>query len=155
MAKTNKFSIEDDILYVRMLIGDTETSPFYPLFTDEEYEMLIERYKGDLKAVAISLAISASFKLAGWNTRERTGSIEVWNNLGANYLKALQYFIDNQGKELPKGILPWLAGENTQDMCRVKSKPYFPNTITSIKTCDSDDICNTNSSCGCKGVCGC
>ena len=91
------FTLEQDIEYVRMLIGDTETSPFYPVFSDEEYKMAILRADGDLRATAISLAISASFQLSSWNTRERTGSIEVWSSLSTNYLKALQFFVDNEG----------------------------------------------------------
>lgn len=142
------FTLEQDIEYVRMLIGDTETSPFYPVFSDEEYKMAILRNDGDLRATAISLAISASFQLSSWSTRERTGSIEVWSSLGTNYLKALQFFVDNEGKRIPSGMMPWLAGMDTTEECELRNNPNYPkNALTSITICDSDKVCGGGSRC--------
>lgn len=136
------FTLEQDIEYVRLLIGDTPTSPFYPLFSNEEYEMTIKRNNGDLRVAAISMAISASFQLSSWNTRERTGSIEVWSNLGGNYLKALQFFVDNEGKRIPSGLMPWLAGVDIREECELRNNPFFPkNNLTNIKACDEDLVC--------------
>lgn len=136
------FTLEQDIEYVRLLIGDTPTSPFYPLFSNEEYEMTIKRNNGDLRVAAISMAISASFQLSSWNTRERTGSIEVWSNLGTNYIKALQFFVDNEGKRIPSGLMPWLAGVDIREECELRNNPFFPkNAITNIKSCDEDLVC--------------
>ena len=142
------FTLEQDIEYVRMLIGDTETSPFYPVFSDEEYKMAISRNDGDLRATAISLAISASFQLSSWSTRERTGSIEVWSSLSTNYLKALQFFVDNEGKRIPSGMMPWLVGMDTKEECELRNSPNYPEyALTSITTCDSDKVCGGRSRC--------
>lgn len=142
------FTLEQDVEYVRLLIGDTETSPFYPVFSDDEYEMAIKRNNRDLRTAAISLAISASFQLSSWNTRERTGSIEVWSSLGTNYLKALQFFVDNEGKRIPSGLMPWLAGTDIREECELRSDPNYPkNALTSITTCDSDKVCGGGSRC--------
>lgn len=136
------FTLEQDVEYVRLLIGDTKTSPFYPVFSDDEYEMAIKRNNRDLRTAAISLAISASFQLSSWNTRERTGSIEVWSSLGTNYLKALQFFVDNEGKRIPSGLMPWLAGTDIREECELRSDTNYPkNALTSIYTCDEDKPC--------------
>lgn len=136
------FTLEQDVEYVRLLIGDTKTSPFYPVFSDDEYEMAIKRNNRDLRTAAISLAISASFQLSSWNTRERTGSIEVWSSLGTNYLKALQFFVDNEGKRIPSGLMPWLAGTDIREECELRSDPNYPkNALTNIYTCDEDKPC--------------
>lgn len=136
------FTLEQDVEYVRLLIGDTKTSPFYPVFSDDEYEMAIKRNNRDLRTAAISLAISASFQLSSWNTRERTGSIEVWSSLGTNYLKALQFFVDNEGKRIPSGLMPWLAGTDIREACEIRSDPNYPkNALTNIYICDEDKPC--------------
>lgn len=147
-----EYTDEENILFIRMLIGDTEGSPFYPLFPDTYYRMTLDRLGGDLRSAAMSMAISASFQLTGWNTRERTGSIEVWNNMGENYLKALQFFVDNEGKRIPSGINPWAAGFDIREECAVRNNPYFPKShkLTSIYTCDDEDPCKK-----CVGVCLC
>ena len=80
---------------VRILIGDVEGSPFYELFTDDEIQGFLDMTNQDVFAAARLAAISASFQLAGWSTRERTGQIEVWSSLSTQYLKALDYLINN------------------------------------------------------------
>ncbi len=54
---------------VRLLIGDTPSSPFYPLYTDEEIQQFLDLNNGNVIAAARMAAISASFILAGWSTR--------------------------------------------------------------------------------------
>ena len=61
----------EDILTVRLLIGDVEGSPFYPLFTDADIEKFLTLTNNNVYAAARLAAISASFQLAGWNTKER------------------------------------------------------------------------------------
>ena len=70
-----------DVEVVRLLIGDTPTSPFYQLFTDEEIQQFLDMNGGNVMQAARMAAIAASMQLAGWTTRERTGDIEVWSSL--------------------------------------------------------------------------
>lgn len=126
---------------VRILIGDVEGSPFYQLFTDEEIQGFLDMTNQDVFAAARLAAISASFQLAGWSTRERTGDIEVWSSLSTQYLKALDYLINNPGSLIPSGLMPWSA--NT---CGSK--------LMSIEVCDGD-ICREACECACDIGCAC
>lgn len=125
---------------VRLLIGDVPTSPFYQLFTDEEIQGFLDLTNQNIFAAARLAAISASFQLAGWSTRERTGDIEVWSSLSTQYLKALDYLISNPGTLIPDGLMPWSA--NT---C-ANSK------LMNIEVCDGDNC--KEASC-CETGCGC
>ncbi len=126
---------------VRILIGDVEGSPFYQLFTDEEIQGFLDMTNQDVFAAARLAAISASFQLAGWSTRERTGQIEVWSSLATQYLKALDYLINNPGTLIPSGLFPWSA--NT---CGSK--------LMSIEVCDGDN-CKEACECACDTGCAC
>jgi hypothetical protein len=119
---------------VRLLIGDVPSSPFYQLFSDQELQAFLDMTNQDVFAAARLAAISASFQLAGWSTRERTGDIEVWSSLSTQYLKALDYLIKNPDTAIPSGLFPWSANTNS---C---------NKLLSIELCDGDS---------CKEVCGC
>ena len=50
---------EEKISLIRILIGDTETSPFYMLLTDEEIQKLLDFSKGDVYKAARFAAASA------------------------------------------------------------------------------------------------
>lgn len=106
----NELTDKEKVLLVRLLIGDIESSPFYPLFQDEEILQFLSLTGGVVVSAAKFAAISASMMLAGWSTRERSGSVEVWNSLSTNYLKALDYLINNSNKTIPNGLMPWAAG---------------------------------------------
>ena len=123
----------EDILTVRLLIGDVEGSPFYPLFTDADIEKFLTLTNNNVYAAARLAAISASFQLAGWSTRERTGDIEVWNSISTNYLKALDYFIKNPGALIPNGLMPWTANKGC------------PSKLLTIEVCDDEScVCLTD-----------
>jgi len=126
---------------VRLLIGDVEGSPFYKLFEDSEIQAFLDMTNQDVYAAAKLAAISASFQLAGWSTRERTGQIEVWSSLATQYLKALDYLINNPGTLIPSGLFPWSA--NT---CGSK--------LMSIEVCDGDN-CKEACECACDTGCAC
>lgn len=126
---------------VRILIGDVPSSPFYQLFTDEELQGFLDMANQDVFYAARLAAISASFQLAGWSTRERTGDIEVWSSLSTQYLKALDYLINNPGSLIPAGLMPWSA--NT---CGSK--------LMSIEVCDGDN-CKEACECACNTGCAC
>lgn len=128
---------------VRLLIGDVPSSPFYQLFTDEEIQQFLDLNNQNVFAAARMAAISASFQLAGWSTRERTGDLEVWSSLSTQYLKALDYLINNPSTLIPDGLFPWSANS-----CSSK--------LMSIEVCDGDacreaECCEVG--CGCSS-CG-
>lgn len=131
---------------VRLLIGDVPSSPFYQLFTDDDIQFFLDQNNGNVQLAARMAAISASFQLAGWSTRERTGDLEVWSSLSTQYLKALQNLIDNPVVNLPNGMMPWAGGISWADVCANNSNPdNVRSPLTQIKTCDCDDRCG----CGC------
>lgn len=126
---------------VRLLIGDVPSSPFYQLFTDEQIQGFLDMTNQNVFAAARLAAISASFQLSGWSTRERTGDIEVWSSLSTQYLKALDYLINNPGVLIPANLFPW---SSTKSLCN----------LTSIEICDGDN-CNRACECACETGCAC
>lgn len=131
---------------VRLLIGDIPGSPFYPLYTDEQIQEFLDLSNGNIQQAARLAAISASFILAGWSTRERTGDIEVWNSLSTQYLKALDNVINNPILELPNGMMPYAGGISWADVCANNRNPdNVRSPLTKIKTCDCDDKCSCGS----------
>ena len=71
---------------VRLLIGDTTTSPYYMLtgrtiFTDEEIQGFLDLANQNINQAARIAAIAASLQLSGIPTRERTGDVEVWTQI--------------------------------------------------------------------------
>jgi hypothetical protein len=140
---------EEKIAALRLLIGDVPNSPFYQLFTDDELRTFLELNNWNLNAAVRMAAISASFQLSGWSTRERTGDIEVWSSLSSNYLKALDYLITSPGTLIPNGLMPWAGGISKKEVCANNRNPdVVQRPLENIYTCDSDDYCNTNG-CGC------
>lgn len=136
---------------VRILIGDVEGSPFFELFSDEEIQFFLDQNNGNVQLAARMAAISASFQLAGWSSRERTGEIEVWSNLSTAYLAALKNLIDNPVVNLPNGLMPWAGGISWADVCANNSNPdNVRPKLTQIKTCDCDD----QYGCGCGDTFG-
>lgn len=139
------------IQQVRILIGDVPTSPFYQLFTDDEIQFFLDQNNGNVQLAARMAAISASFQLAGWSTRERTGDIEVWSSLSTQYLKALENLIDNPVVNLPNGMMPWAGGISWADVCANNHNPdNVRPKLTQIKTCD----CDERRHCGCGDTFG-
>lgn len=136
---------------VRLLIGDVPSSPFYQLFTDEEIQFFLDQNNGNVLLAARMAAISASFQLAGWSTREHTGDIEVWSSLSTQYLAALKNLIDNPVVNLPNGMMPWAGGISWADVCANNHNPdNVRPKLTQIKTCDCDD----KRRCGCGDTFG-
>ena len=127
---------------VRLLIGDIPTSPFYPLFTDEQILSLLEMNGGKVILAARYAAISASFLLASTSTRERTGEIEVWNDLASNYRKALEDLLTNTDKDIPNGLMPWAGGISRRQICEYARNPDIPrNKLLNVSICDCEDAC--------------
>ena len=99
------------VLQVRLMIGDTPSSPFYPLFQDEEVEQLLAMSNWNLRSGIRNAAIAASMQFAQYTYRERSGDIEVWNNISIQYQKALQNLVTESGTAaLPDGMMPYFGG---------------------------------------------
>lgn len=104
---------EEKVLLIRLLIGDTENSPFYPLFTNEEIESFLLYANGDVTKAARTAAISASMQLSGQSSKERIGDLEIWNSLSSGYLASLKYFINNPDYKVPEGLFAWSASNGS------------------------------------------
>lgn len=126
---------------VRFLIGLGPTSPFYDLVSDDEIEWALERTNGNIIQAARLIAISLSFQLAGYNTRERVGDEEIWNSVSTSYLAALKNFITDPAVLIPNGLMPWSANK-------------CPSKLMSIEVCDGD-ICKEAYDCACESVSVC
>ena len=141
-----------DVEVVRLLIGDVPSSPFYQLFTDEEIQQFLDLNGGNVRQAARMAAIAASMQLAGWNTRETTGDISVWNELSTAYLKALDNFInDSSSASIPNGLMPYASGISWVDVNTNNANPdNVRSPLTQIKVCDSPTGgFNTTNNCGC------
>jgi hypothetical protein len=131
------------VMQVRILIGDIEGSPFYQLFTDDQIQAFLDMTNQNVFAAARLAAIAASFQLAGWSTRERTADIEVWSSLSTQYLKALDYLINNPGTLIPDGLMPWSASTGS---C---------SKLLNIEVCDGDNCREAQACCSGSSGCGC
>ena len=141
-----------DVETVRLLIGDLPNSLFYQLFDDESIQQFLDLNGGNVRQAARMAAIAASMQLAGWNTRESTGDISVWNELSTAYLKALDNFInDSSSASIPNGLMPYASGISWADMCANNANPdNVRSPLTQIKVCDSPSGgFNTTNNCGC------
>lgn len=128
---------EEKIGLIRILIADIPSSPFYPLFTDDQLYDFLYLTSGDVFDAAKYAAISASMMMAGWTTRERTGQIEVWNSLASNYLKALEHFINSKKDRIPNGLMPWGAGISRTEMEEMLCDPdRVRNKLIDVYLCN-------------------
>lgn len=115
---------EKKIYLARLYIADTETSPFYQIFTDEEIGSILEYRDWNLQKAIRDLAIAASMQFAQMTYRERTGDIEVWNNVSLQYQKALQDLInDNNILSLGNGIKPYFGGISWCEAQKINGNP--------------------------------
>lgn len=129
----------EKVLLVRLLIGDIESSPFYPLFQDGDICQFLTVTSGNVMEAAKFAAISASMMLAGWTTRQRAGSVEVWNQLSSNYLKALDHLINNSDKQIPNGLMPWGAGISRAEVDAMVCDPdRVRNDLLDVYLCNPE-----------------
>lgn len=142
-----------DVEFVRLLIGDTPTSPFYQIFSDEEIQQFLDANGGNVRQASRMAAIAASMQLAGWTSRERTGDLEIWSNLSTAYLKALENLINDSGaSNLPNGLMPYASGISWDDICRNNAnKDNVRSPLTKIKPCGTEIQAgfSIDKSCGC------
>lgn len=125
---------------VNLLIGNTISNPFYPIFSDEEIQQFLDLNGQNVYQAARMAAIAASMTIAGYNSREVTGDIEIWNDYAKNYLAALANFINNPTILIPMNLMPWSA--NTCGNSK----------LMNIEVCDGD---NCKEAVCCETGCGC
>lgn len=103
-------ALEDDILRVRVLVGDSEGNPFYPLMPDSAYEGFLTTTNNDIMQAAKLAAVSISFMIAGWNTTEQIGDLRFSNDFARNYQRVLQLILTSPGLiSIPQSVYPWSA----------------------------------------------
>jgi len=132
----------EPIEIVRLRIGDTENSPFYPQLTDEQIQYYLDLHNGNVIAASADAALAVLLGISGNPIRERVGDVEVWRSADA-YLAALKFIISNPSNALPNGLMPWSGGISKEEMCLNDSNPdlvKFP--LENIRTCDSDALCS-------------
>lgn len=139
MAYTPPYTSEEElaIYQVRLMVGDTPTSPFYPLFQDEEIAQFLVMNGGRVRPAIRMAAIAASMQFAQFTYRERTGDIEVWNNISIQYQKALENLINESSTAaLPDGLKPYFGGIDWQI---VNGYNADPNNVRSPLTWKSQE----------------
>ena len=118
----------EKIFQVRLMIGDSPSSPFSPLFEDEEIAQFLKMNNWNVRRATRMAAIAASMNFAQMVYRERTGDIEVWNNVSIQYLKALDNII-NENTVNGLGILvPYFGGI---DWCTTEGYKRDPRNVRS------------------------
>lgn len=129
---------EKKIAMVRLMIGDSPGSPFYPLFEDEEIASFLEMNSWNVRRATRMAAIAASMNFAQMVYRERTGDIEVWNNVSIQYQKALENIISENTVSSFGTLRPYFGGI---DWCTVQDYKNDPDNVRSplatITDCDS------------------
>lgn len=115
---------QEKIELVRILVGDVPSSIFYPVLTDEEIGKLLALENWDVLRASRRVAISIAFSLTSFPYRERTDSIEVWNNASLEYRKVLEEFIKESGQiNLPANLKPYAAGISITDVNAANNNP--------------------------------
>lgn len=131
---------EKKIYIVRLFIGDTPSSPFYQIFTDDEIASILENYNWNLKKAIRATAIAAAMQFAQVAYRERTGDIEVWNNVSIQYLKALEKLIDDKSlTTLGEGLKPYFGGISWEQVGKYTNDS---DTVRSSLTWESHTVPN-------------
>lgn len=108
---------EEKIAFIKLRIGDVPTNPLYPIFTDDEYQLMLDACGGDVDKATRMAAIGAAMQVSTISTREQIDDLVIENDLAANYMKALDYLIKNPVTVIPAGLMPWIA---TSDCDRVE-----------------------------------
>lgn len=107
---------EEKIAFIKIRIGDVPSNPMYPMFADEDYQLVLTAVKSDINKSTIMMGISAAMQASTWNSREVIDDFQVQNEFAASYLKALDYLIKNPASALPDGLAPVLMDANRRPM---------------------------------------
>lgn len=115
---------QDKISLVRLYVGDNPSSPFYPIFADEDIGKILEYRGWSIKKGIRDVAISISMYFAQLPSRERVDVLEEWNTVAQQYQKALQDLIkDNSIGNLDSGVMPYFGGISWNELGRINSNP--------------------------------
>lgn len=116
--------IAEMVTLVRILVGDTPGSIFYPIMSDEDITAILKFENWNVLRAARRVAISIAFQLTSTSTRERSGDIEVWNSSAMEYQRVLNQFLDeSNGANLPSDLIPYAAGISKSDVCASNNDP--------------------------------
>lgn len=137
------------IMQVRLLIGDSPGSPFYPLFEDEEIATFLEMNKWNVKKATRMAAISASLNFSQMVYRERTGDIEVWNNVSLQYQKALENIINENAINGLGVLVPYFGGI---DWCTTEKYKHDPRNVRSDLVKINEPYCSSSYISGSKRI---
>lgn len=118
---------KEKIYQVRLLIADSPSSPFYPLFDDDEIASFLKMNGWNVRRASRQAAIAASMNFSQMVYRERTGDIEVWNNVSIQYLKALENVIKGNVEDFGT-LRPYFGGVDT---CTVVANENDPRNVRS------------------------
>lgn len=112
-------TLTDDqkIVIMKLVIGDVPNNPFYPMFSDVEYQAFLDYSNGVIQRAIRMAAIGASMMLATINYKEMIGDEQIWSNVSRDYQKALQALISESAiNNLADGIMPYASGISRKDM---------------------------------------
>ena len=122
MAYTEEQQKKIDL--VRLYIGDVTSSPFYPIFSDDEIGSILEFRGWNVKKGIRDTAISASMYFAQLPSRERVDVLEEWNTVAQQYQKALQDLIsETSTMSLDDGLMPYFGGISWEQISKINSNP--------------------------------
>lgn len=127
---------------VKIMLGDIEGNPFYPLLTDEDYIVILEQFKWNYRRALATLGLTIVGMSAGWNTRERVGMEEIENNFSKNYQWYLGRLLDDINSPSGLNIQPYASGISWQDWCSNNlNRDNISPDLTKIKTCSCRNKC--------------
>lgn len=129
---------------VKILLGDIEGNPYYPMMTDEQYVEILEFFNWEWKKAISSLGLSILGMSSGWNTRETVGLETIENNFNKNYAAYLGKLLDNLTSVAQINITPYASGISWKDWCANYLNP--DNIVPELAKIKS---------CGCKRKCSC
>lgn len=131
--------MQDLIELVRILIGDTEGSLFYPMLEDKEIVSILKLEDCNVLRAARRAATTIAFLLATTATRERTGDIERFNEASTAYKAVLDAFLSESGSlSLPNHLVPYAAGISHADYCKsVNNTDTRRSPLAQITPCNS------------------
>lgn len=150
---------DEKIAFIKIRVGDVPSNPMYPMFADEDYQLVLSAVKGDINKATVMMAISAAMQAATWSSREVIDDFQIQNEFASSYLKALDYLIKNPASALPDGLAPVLIGE---DKRQLKLMDVADLSCCGQLKCNPHSRhfgnCDVPKHCGCgpdKPACGC
>lgn len=123
----------NNIEIVRFLTQDNGKLPFLKegvyIVSDEEIEWALEYCNDDVLQAARLCCHSLTKWIAGVNTKEMFGDVEVWNEVSKQYRNAIKDFLNDKTliSVIPKGVMPWAAGISINDLVTSFSDRDNPN----------------------------